>query len=159
MKKNQQMLFMMLLIIGLNANAQMSINASGGNSYSNDGSLSYSVCQVFYIQKDGLSGTHIDGIQQPFEIYSLGENEIKINDINIVVYPNPTISKVLLEIQIDNVDNLSFQLFSLAGKLLIEQKILKNQSEIFMDNLSSGVYLLKVFEKTKSIKNFKIIKN
>jgi hypothetical protein len=159
MKKIKGIFFTPLLVIGLNANAQESINASGGNFSTNDGSISYSLSQTFYIQKEGFTGSLIEGVQQPFEIISLSNDDFNIIDIKIGVYPNPTISKITLEIGNGNFEDISYQLYSITGKLIIQNKIIKEQSEIQMENLASSVYLLKIIKNYKSIKTFKIIKN
>lgn len=67
MKKTKQ-IFFTLLGIGLNANAQETMNASGGNCSTNDGSISYSVSQTFFMQIEGLTGSIAEGVQQAYEI-------------------------------------------------------------------------------------------
>lgn len=158
MKKTKKGFFMMILVIGLSANAQESINASGGNFTTNDGSISYSVSQVFYMEKEGLTGSVTEGVQQAYEVISLGEDDFNIIDLKIGVYPNPTISKITLEIKNENFEDISYQLFTITGKLIIQNKIIKEQSEIQMENLATSVYLLKIIKNNKSIKTFKIIK-
>ena len=158
MKKTKQIFFMLLLVIGLNANAQDSMNASGGSCSANDGSISYSVSQAFYMQKEGFTGSVTEGVQQAYEVISLGEDDFNIIDLKIGVYPNPTISKITLEIKNENLEDISYQLFTITGKLIIQNKIIKEHSEIQMENLATSVYLLKIIKNNKSIKTFKIIK-
>ncbi|MCF8298850.1 MAG: T9SS type A sorting domain-containing protein [Saprospiraceae bacterium] len=54
---------------------------------------------------------------------------------------------------------LSYQLCDINGKLIEKKKISSNETIISSINLVSGVYFLKVIDKNKEIKTFKIIKN
>jgi hypothetical protein len=64
-----------------------------------------------------------------------------------------------LEIKERDISNLHFQLFDMNGKLLQSEKITDNQTSIFMSNLVSANYFVKVIKENKEVKTFKIIKN
>jgi len=55
-------------------------------------------------------------------------------------------------------ENLTFQLFSFDGKLLQANKLLAENTEIKMNNLSASIYFLKILQGNKRIKTYQIIK-
>jgi hypothetical protein len=56
------------------------------------------------------------------------------------------------------VDNLSYQLYDMNGKLLQNRKVDGNETVITMGNLVPSTYFLKVTDNQKEVKTFKIIK-
>ena len=75
------------------------------------------------------------------------------------MYPNPTKDKVVLSIKDNVLENLIFSMYDSSGRLLKKGKIKNDNTTIPMKNFASGIYLLKVYRNTKSLKIFKIIKN
>ena len=137
--------------------AQESINASGGNTVGTGGSVSYSVGELVYTTKTGSNGSLVEGIQQPYEIYTtLGIKETSIN-LGLSAYPNPTTD--YLTLKVEEMDNLNYQLFDMQGKLIIKRKVLKKSTIVSMERLEGAVYFLNIIKNNKLIKTFKIIKN
>ncbi len=149
-----------MLGFGLTIQAQNTIPASGGNASGSGGSVSYSIGQVVYNTNTGTNGTIAQGVQQPFEISTvIGINEAIGISLLVSVYPNPTTDFLTLKVENYDITNLLYQLFDMQGKLLETKKIEGNQISIVMSNLVPATYFLKVAEKNKEIKTFKIIKN
>ncbi len=76
---------------------------------------------------------------------TLGVNEVVINEKNILVYPNPTSDFIYLKtsLLIEKVE-----LYDALGKSVLKTK---NINKIPVNNLSKGVYLLKIYSENKSI--------
>jgi hypothetical protein len=92
--------------------------------------------------------------QLPTEYYveNLARVEMKI-------YPNPATEKVTFAISnLDNLQTGTLQLYSLNGQLLQTQPVLSNITEISLEGLAKGTYILKVQINEKT-ENWKIIKN
>lgn len=158
--KKTHLLLMLILCIGFNnIQAQQSAMTSGGNATGSGGSASYSIGQIDYIMATGSTGSVSQGMQQPFEISTLSGNEFTQISLQMMVYPNPTTSYVNLIIENYDFQDLNFQLFDLAGKQILNQKITSSETKIDLDNLSKNVYLLQVMNQIGTIKTFKIIKN
>lgn len=158
--KNSMILFALFLFWGMSgAYAQSNTLAAGGEATGSGGSLSYSVGQVDYIQATGSGGTANQGVQQPFEIFVLGTDERPDINLEITVYPNPTVSNVTLRIGNFTSNNLSYQLYDLNGRLLSQQKLQDAITQIPFEGLASAIYLLQVMDRSSQIKSFKIIKN
>ena len=105
-----------LLWTGL-AQAQESTNATGGDASGSGGTVAYSVGQVVYTTNTDASGTVNQGVQQPYEIFTVGIKETELN-ISLSVFPNPTADNLTLQISDYNNEKLSYQLFDMQGKLL-----------------------------------------
>ena len=158
--KKTHLLLMLILLIGFNSiHAQQATLSSGGNATGSGGSISYSIGQIDYVMATGATGSVSQGLQQPFEISILSGNEFTQISLEMMVYPNPTTSYVNLMIENYDFQNLNFQLFDLAGKQILNEKITSSETKIDLNNLSKNVYLLQVMNQTSTIKTFKIIKN
>ena len=141
--------------------AQEAIPAAGGNAWvSGQGSVSYSVGQVAYTTYVGTTGSIAQGVQQPFEI-SVVSGMKEADDINLLVsaYPNPATDYLILRVNHFEISNLSFQLFDIDGRLLMSKILSGNETSIDMSDLVPAIYFLKVIERNKEIKTFRIIKN
>ena len=149
----------LLLGLGLTGlQAQTSVNATGSNASGSGGSVSYSVGQVVYTNNTGTNGSVAQGVQQPFEIFTVGMKETELN-IFLTVFPNPTTDYLTLSIDDFDISNLSYQLYDMNGELLQNAKITGNQTSIVMSNLVPANYFVKVIQGNKKVKTFKIIKN
>jgi hypothetical protein len=151
----------LLLGLGLTGlQAQESVNAIGGNASGSGGSASYSVGQVVYTTNTGTNGSVAQGVQQPYEISVVTAIEVaKGINLSITAYPNPTTDYLTLEVKEFELSNLNFQLYDMSGKLLQNEKIAGNQTSIVMTNLVPATYFIKVIQRNKEVKTFKIIKN
>ena len=140
--------------------AQQVTTTAGGNASSIGGSVSYSIGQIVYKSNYTSIGSVSQGVQQPYEIYSvsgISEN----NGINILLsaYPNPTTNYLTLKVENYKTGNLIYQLYDMSGQLLIEQKVTSNETPIIMERYSNGSYILKIWDSTTELKSIKIIKN
>ncbi len=142
--------------------AQQAISSSGGNAAGSGGIASYTIGQTLYSYNSGSEGSVSQGVQQPFEIYTLtAVNEAVENSINCFVFPNPVSSNLTLQVDFNALSDykqLSYQLYDIRGNLLSNQAVLDSKSFIPMDNFNSGIYILKVTQSNNEIKTFKIIK-
>ena len=86
------------------------------------------------------------------------EGREKNRRVEIIVFPNPTIDQLTLQINDYNNEKLSYQLFDMQGKLLSSDVITSNQTEINMSDLPVASYFITVMQKNRKIKSFKIIK-
>lgn len=137
--------------------AQTTIPISGGDLQNENGSISYSIGQIFNHCIDCQTYSITEGIQQAYEVLII--YEIEKTNIELTVYPNPT-SKILnLKVTSQNIENMSYHFFDISGKLLINKKINDYTTPIDLGNYGSSIYLLKVFQNNKKIKVLKIIKN
>lgn len=156
--KIKKLLIASLLLGVFHAYSQESTLTSGGNATGTNGNVSYSVGQVVYTTNTGTNGSLAQGLQQPFEIQTvLGTDNFNIN-LQLAVHPNPTTNWLQLEIKNIDFSELSYQLFDLNGRLILNEKITSETSSIQMEQLPEAIFLLKVLDNNKEVKTFKIIK-
>ena len=155
-KINLTALLLGLVII---TQAQQVTNATGGNASGSGGSVAYSVGQAVYTAYIGSNGSIAQGVQQAYEISSIsGVEDYQIN-LSMHAYPNPTTDYLTLKVESKNLQDITYQLFDLNGKLIESEKISHATETICVENLPSATYVLKVNKNNKEIKTFKIIKN
>lgn len=159
MKHKKVKLSVLLLGLGLTAQAQQAITTTGGNASSSGGSISYSVGQIVYKANSGSSGSVAQGVQQPYEIsILLGIEDNSIN-LKLTAYPNPTSNFLTLNASNAKLSTLNFELYDISGKLIESRKIISTSETISMENLPNATYFLKVNNNNNEVKIFKIIKN
>ena len=93
------------------ANAQQATVTSGGNATGTGGTSSYSVGQIAYTIITGAGGSINQGVQQPYEFFTLGNDDFPEIQLTMTVYPNPTTSLIKLNIQNYGLENLNYELF------------------------------------------------
>ena len=84
------------------------------------------------------------------EVQSLYNHKLNIAEFqneDFVVHPNPTSN--VLKIKSNEIVNESYRLYSLTGKLVQKGEIIN--SEIALDGLSAGKYVLKILDKSFTI--------
>lgn len=160
--RNKQKLFTAISLIFwiMGVDAQESANASGGIASGSGGTASYSVGQVVYTTQSGSTGTVAQGVQQPFEISIVLElKEAENITLALFAYPNPTVDNLILKAIHYDLGSLSYQLFDLNGRLLLNNRLTDTETNIPMLEFPDGVFILKVMNDYKEIKTFKILKH
>jgi hypothetical protein len=150
--------FLFVLFSVYTIRAQDALVASGVEASGTGGSLSYSVGQGLYTTNTGSTGSLAQGVQQAFEIITLSNPELTSVTLFAVAYPNPTTDKVVLSLGNLDLTALSYVLYDLSGRLVLNALVQEFKTEIAMQNLPLGVYILKVNKNNTVLKTFKIIK-
>lgn len=157
--KNLIIVFSLILINSSITCAQQNTITSGGEATGSGGSATFTIGQIDYSTATGSGGTLTEGLQQPYEIMVIsGIEETDIN-LSLSVYPNPATDFVVLSVEHSNLQNMTYLLYDLQGKIIEKQKLNSSQTSISMVELANGVYFIKVLNKNAEVKNFKIIKN
>ena len=159
MNKTKLFLMFLLCFALTGIKAQQGTTATGGDATGSGGTASYSIGQVAYINISNANGYINEGVQQPYEFSTVGIKENNNISLSYSLYPNPTASTVNLKIENQSIDNLSFQLYDITGKLLINQKIVSKETSIQMGSFTNANYFLKVTDNNKEVQTIKIIKN
>lgn len=134
------------------SNAQ-NIISSGGNLYtSNNLMISTTIGEPIIETFSDNDIILTQGFQQP-QLKIVGIQNYT-QEVLATVYPNPTNSSIIL--QTKNIQNLSYQLQSIDGKILQHSTINKDLTKISMEQLPANLYLLRLFSKEEKVS--KIIK-
>jgi hypothetical protein len=140
------------------AQAQESVNASGGDATGSGGTVAYSVGQLVYTTSNGSNGTMAQGVQHAYEIFTVGTSETILN-ISLAAFPNPITDNLTLLISDFNNEKLSYQFFDMQGKQLSNGQITAQQTQINASSLPSATYIINVVnQENKKVQSFKIIK-
>jgi hypothetical protein len=153
--------FLPLIFLGFSVNpilGQESLNTSGGDASNVNGSVSYSVGQVFYSNPNDLNASLSEGVQYAIELQSLSDSSFKF-ELEVKIYPNPSTSFVNLQTKEQNA-NLHYELYDLMGRLVIQNEITTPKTIIDVGSLNNATYQLNILSANRKIlKTFKIIKN
>ena len=84
---------------------------------------------------------------------------IPSTDSELSAYPNPTTTLLNLKIKDAVQKRFTYQVFSIDGKLIDQQKIFNDVTTISTSKFVKGAYLLQVKQNNSVIKTFRIIKN
>jgi hypothetical protein len=145
---------------GTTIQAQNTLPASGGNASGTGGTVSYTIGQVAYTKDIGTNGSVAQGVQHPYEISVITAiEEAKDISVELIVYPNPATDLIKLTIKNYEIENLDYQLYDITGNLLLGNKVEGRETNISMQTLLPATYFLKVADRNKVVKTFKIIKN
>ena len=140
--KKTKLIFIFLLSFALTeTKAQQSTIATGGEASGAGGTVSYSVGQVSYTNITNSNGYINEGVQQPYEFFTVGISTNNNISLAYTAYPNQTVSSINLKVENTSLENLSYQLYDISGKLLINQKITSNITSITMGSFSRITYL------------------
>lgn len=160
MKKSVVFIFALWLVTMQTINAQSDIVPLGGTATGNGGTVTYTIGQVA-VQANSDGGTTIsEGVQQPYEIQTIGIDNYPGITLNATVYPNPTQGTVILSIDsFDSFSDIVFaRLYDGNDKQIREIRIADHQTEIGMESLSTGTYYLNLFSGKQMLKSFKVVK-
>jgi len=163
LRKITTIVLSMFLITGLcqlDLHAQQSVNATGGEASGSGGTSSSTVgqiaCQTHWAKDAYLA----EGVQQPYEISVITAiDEASDISLSLKAYPNPASKYLVLDVGDYQNSFMSYKLYDLSGQCVQQADISKVQSTINMAQLPAGAYLLKVIDRNKELKTFKIIKN
>ncbi len=108
----------------------------------------------------GKNGNILQGIQQPYEIIIEKHVDPSFQiSLNCSVYPNPTADFVILKIDNDKYNQLSYEVIDINGKILAQNNIENRETKIDFKEYILASYLLKVKHFNKEVVTYKIVKN
>jgi len=154
-------LYFLAFLLSFSVNAQTShqvLSATGGDASGSGGTVAYSVGQIVYSTSTGTTGSVAQGVEQAYEISSVGIKETALN-ISLSIFPNPTNDFLTLKVEDYNNEALSYYLIDEQGKLVLNQQITNQDTQVAMSTLARGAYFINVLKANKKIQTFKIIKN
>ena len=160
--RHKQLKLVAILMFGFGLtllHAQETVPASGGKASGSGGSVSYSFGQLFFMNHTGENGSVFEGVQQPYEI-SVVTAVVEAEGIDLIVsaFPNPVTDHLILRVDRYNYENLHFQLIGINGRMVKTGIVTSYETIIDMAGITRATYLLRVLDKEKEIKTFRIIK-
>ena len=160
----QKHLFLTVLCVGfvMFGMAQSAIVPVGGDAQSSSGSVSYTVGQIA-VQTTANSNGSIsvaEGVQQPYEIQTVGVDDYPQIVLDAIVYPNPTENLAQLKLNGFEIpdDGLRANLFDGNGKMLQSFPVTDDLTSFQIGQYATGTYYLEVKEGKRTLKTFKVVR-
>lgn len=142
--------------------AQSAIVPVGGNAQSNSGSVSYTVGQIAVqtVNSDNGSVSVAEGVQQPYEIMTVGVDDYPEIILNAVVYPNPTENLAQLELNGFEIPTSGLRaiLHDANGKLLQILDVTEDLTSFQIGQYATGTYYLELRDGNRLLKTFKLVR-
>ncbi len=158
----KNLIFFLVSCVPFILQAQQGFVVTGGDAAETGGSVSYSIGQVFYKTHLGTETSIVEGLQQPYEIYSITFIEDTDSvELVVSVFPNPVMNTLYVTVkEAGNVFpyELSCRIFDMHGLPVIHRKVFKREAAIDMAYLPPGIYVLKILAGERQVMVFKIIK-
>jgi len=147
-------------VLSLGAMAQSAIVPAGGTANGSGGSATYTVGQIAVQRADNGDKYMIEGVQQPYEIQTVGIDDYPGITLQAVLYPNPTQHSVQLSISNYTIPSygLTAQLFDGNGKLLQIFTISDFDTQMNLEQYPTATYQLRVLDGKRLLKTFKVVK-
>jgi opacity protein-like surface antigen len=158
-KKIKGLLVLLFALAVFSSKAQQAVTTAGGDAAGIGGTVVWSVGQVVFTTNVSANYSIAQGVQHPHEISITPGTQSGGFNFSLLVYPNPTNDFVTLQLKYYNNENLTYQLFDAAGRLLISNKITSSKTNIGMGHLAAAPYLLKIISDNETVQTFKLIKN
>jgi len=147
----------LLVAISDHVTAQSGPLSAGGDGSGSGGHFSYSIGQVDYVFASGSGGKAFEGLQVPVEV-TVGIEDVNIH-LHASIYPNPSSTEVILDIENLDLSDMNYILIDLEGKVMQQNKIFSNHTTISLHELAAGNYLLNVQKNNQQKQSFKLTKN
>ena len=142
--------------------AQSAIVPVGGDAQGNGGSVSYTVGQLAVESAANSNGsiTVLEGVQQPYEIMTVGVDDYPQIALDAVVYPNPTENIAQLQLNGFEIpaDGLRATLYDGNGKRLQTVTVTDDLTAFQIGQYATGTYYLEVRDGKRVLKTFKIVR-
>lgn len=146
-----------LFICAARVNGQDAVVSSGGTASGNGVSVSYTVGQLLYTADSTQSGSVLKGVQQPYEIYTVGSASLDYS-FKLNVFPNPTSDLLTLEFDATMLRQIEVAVVDMNGKILRYEQLTSDQKSIDVKDLASASYLYQVFSQGQLLQTFQIVK-
>jgi hypothetical protein len=148
---------LMLAFFPFFAQAQEIISTAGSQYGNGNINFTYTIGEPFVQSYSNNNNQLTEGFQQPYYLTIVNTNEVSNQLQTITIYPNPTAEKIM--VQFVNLDkNTIVKLSDETGKIIFENILQNNITEIDMQAYAVGIYYLQVFENQQLIASKKIIK-
>lgn len=138
MKKISILFFLLVIAKISNSQSWQSINSAGGSSGIIQGK------QIHFSLGQAISGSTINPAQnqQGFQ-YLYWNSNVSVNDVSnldLTIYPNPATD--IINIRSESTFKGKLEVHSMSGQLLKSMVLDSNESQVQVDDLQKGTYLL-----------------
>ena len=156
-------IFAILFCIAGIVAAQSAVVPVGGDAQGNGGSVSYTVGQIAVQTVTNSNGsiTIVEGVQQPYEIQTVGVDAYPQIALDAVVYPNPTDNLAQLRLNGFEIPAAGLRaiLYDGSGKRLQTIPVIGDLTPFQIGQYATGTYYLEVRDGKRVLKTFKVVRS
>ncbi len=156
----QIFIFSLLFFAVAVASAQSDFVPVGGIATGASGSVTYTVGQIAVQSANNGDKSVLEGVQQPYEIQTVGVDEYPGITLEAMVYPNPT--QHCINLRIANYEflanGLTTQFYDANGRLLQTQTVSESLTSYDLGAYPAATYQLRVLDGKRLLKTFKVVK-
>ena len=147
---------------GLAAFAQSDVVPAGGTATGEGGTVTFSVGQIAVQSNEEGSIILSEGVQQPYEIQTIGIDNYPGITLNAILYPNPTQGNLQLVMSQEQLEMVNGQwlmkVFDANGKYLLSKQIDGETTLLDLSPYATGTYYINVCSGKDVMKTFKVVK-
>ena len=144
------------ILLSNSLTAQSNTVATGGDASGSGGSASYTVGQIDYVNNTGSNGSENQGVQQPYEFFTVSLSDI--DGITFNLFPNPTHDELIINAEGD-LSGYRYQLTDMNGKLLMTESLSEQETQLDLRHLPSAGYHLIIIKEEQQLHTYKIVKH
>lgn len=147
--------FCALILTHIGVSGQ-SVVAVQGDSYANTNiRLDFTLGEVIIATVSDTSQILTQGFHQTqWELTSIDDFDV-LYTAN--VFPNPT--SQYLTVEVERFQGIDYVMYDLIGKVVVQGRLASSQTDIAVQFLSEGSYILVLSEQSQILKSFKLIKH
>lgn len=140
----------------ITAYSQKNVVVTGGDAQSEEGSVSYSVGQVDYLNTEASTGSVSAGVQQSIIVRKLPR--YPGDTVTITVYPNPVHDVCVVTVSDEN-STFDYKVTDMSSRKMFRGSF-KHSVQLDFSKLANGGYILWLNSRAGLIKNegFKLLK-
>lgn len=159
-KKNKSVLITGFLWATIIVQAQDNTTTSFHNIQNTSGSITYSIGQIaINTAVDIQSNSIAEGVHQPYEIATvLAVKNETMEQLELIVYPNPTSSSLNIEISNFEIKNGTYTIFDNYGRKTGNGMLNALTTTINIENYQAATYYIEIYQNKTKIKTFTVIK-
>lgn len=151
-KKKVTNFLWLVICLAQSLSAQQGIVSSGGDHFSQNGSVAYSVGQIAFASIHDETGHLNPGLQQPFLFGFVGTSDFH-SDYLIKLYPNPADQFLCIQLLTDeaiiNGQDVTARVYDVNGNLLINQRLVNVINTILISDLPEALYFVQIGQSNK----------
>ena len=152
MLKNTLLFF--LLFTSVLVSAQEVVSTQGDSYTNSSGSIDFTIGEVVINTGSDGSNDLTQGFHQTN--WNFVSIEHHVPSYEAIIFPNPT--SEILTIKTSTFENVTYALYDVQGKLVIQDKLSSLQTPIQVSQLAPGAYSLILNNHAQNLKTFQLIK-
>jgi hypothetical protein len=147
-------IFTSIILLTINVFSQEVISTQGDSYVDSSASIDYTIGEVVTFTGASVENNLTQGFHQTN--WGFVSIEDHLPTYQAIIYPNPT--EDLLNIKASLYEDVSYALYDEMGKLILQGRLLSEQTAFEVSPLATGRYSLVLSNSKENLKTFNIIK-